>query len=677
MKKFLFIITALVLFSCAKDSVDQPQGATADNATAKITNSAEGAVAGVLTIKVAPEVADRIETTQAQSTRSGEALTRAGISDMDLVFDKIGVEHFTRTFPYEKRFEERHRAFGLHRWYTLRFDTAEGLAASAQMLSQVAGISVIEFHHRIKSLKEGRMVPYNKANVTLPQTRVALPMNDPKLAAQWHYHNTGVVGQTTGGNRFYAKEGADISLYDAWTLCTGSPEIIVAVIDEPVQYTHPDLTANMWVNPNPGGAGDAYQNDIHGYNFFNKTSNIDWKSSAYDSDYGVWMYADHGTHVAGTVAAVNGNNLGVCGIAGGTNGSGGVKIMTCQIMGYNEDIVDENAGAKAFVYAADRGALIAQCSWGYGPNISTQAKWMQNDDSAEKNAIDYFITHAGTDNPSSPLKGGLVIFAAGNDGDSVGDQMMWPGAYEPTVAVAAMAADYTPAYYTNYGKWVDITAPGGDRDYGDTGNVLSTILLEPNMLFQDGRDNSGLGYMQGTSMACPHISGIAALGLSYASKMGKQYTLAQFKAMLLQSVDVIDTYMTGSRKFYDNYRDRWSTMNLGNYKLKMGSGYSNAYRLLLEIKGAPSLYIQQNKSIEIDLSKYFHATASNITCDNSQVAAKLGMSTPVINNGKMTFSCSQCGAGTITLTSTRNGVSHSKEIAIIVREVVADNGGWL
>lgn len=675
MKKIVLFATLFILAACAEDMIDRERVAESE---ATVAAPPRGAIRGRLAIRVSEELAGRIEASAA--TRSDGAPTRSGVAAVDEVFDRIGVERFERMFPYEERYEERHRAFGLHRWYTVRFDADEDMAAAAASLSRIEGISEVQYRHRIKSLREGRMVPVSGAE-TAAATRAETSMNDPLLGKQWHYRNTGVIRNTEGSHTYRAKSGADIDLYDAWGLCTGAPEIVVAVIDEPVQYTHADLAANMWTNPD-AGKDPAFGNDLHGYNFCNRTDKIDWEGY-YKEDYDgeeYWVYADHGTHVAGTIAAVNGNRQGVCGIAGGENGGGGVKIMTCQILDgdgdYSND--DESAAARAFVYAADRGALIAQCSWGYGTDMRTEAQWTKNDGGAEKDAIDYFISVAGTDDPASPLSGGLVVFAAGNDGDLVGDQAMWPGAYAPTVAVASMAPDFTPAYYTDFGSWVDLTAPGGDYLFGEAGAVLSTILDDPAMTFRDGRD-SGYGYMQGTSMACPHVSGVAALGLAYAARLGRRYTPEEFKTLLLGSTNDIDGYMKGTKAFVDVF-GRWSTLALTDYRRKMGAGYIDAYRLLLNIQGMPSIYVARGAAAKIDLAEYFGAVAAKAVFKVEvapEIAEKLSMSSPSVLNGKLALSCAETGVGTIRVSTSVGGTALVQDLAVIVRESVAGNGGWL
>lgn len=676
MKRLIWIAAVLGLAACANDATETASDKTLPQSGTKILSVPQGAVAGCLSVEVTDELAERIETAQAATRSGGGATTRSGVADMDLVLERIGAERFARVFPYEARYEQRHREFGLHRWYTVRFDSEEELTAAAGLLSRVEGVSAVEYRHPIESGRRGPMVP---AAAARPATRAAMPANDPRLPDQWHYNNTGNKTLGSYGNFvFQFRAGCDVNLFDAWKLCTGSPEIVVAVLDEPVQSTHPDLAANMWVNPHAGEDAE-FGNDLHGYNFCNRTDKLNWQGNYYDSENKEWMYADHGTHVAGTIAAVNGNGIDVCGIAGGADGKGGVKIMSCQILDSDGDPANDSddAAARAFVYAADRGALIAQCSWGYGTNLKTEAQWAGIAQGMEKRAVDYFIKYAGADDPNAPLSGGLVIFAAGNDGDIVGDQMMWPGAYSPTVAVASMAPDFTPAYYTDYGSWVDITAPGGDYLYEEEGAVLSTILEDPAMQFQDGR-KAAVGYMQGTSMACPHVSGVAALGLAYASKLGKRFTPAQFKSLLLSSVHDIDGYMKGSKPFMD-VNGGVSLLNLTDYRKKMGAGYVDAYLLLLNIQGTPGVYVQRGKESEIPLDRYFGGSTGVLLKAEATPEAKdrLGIGTLAVRNGKLVVACSKTGVATVRLSTQIGQTSVSREIALIVRERVAANNGWL
>ncbi len=265
-----------------------------------------------------------------------------------------------------------------------------------------------------------------------------------------------------------------------------------------------DLVGNLWTD----------EDGTHGKSFV----------------FGAQGYVDsHGTHVAGTVAAVNNNGIGVCGVAGGdkANGIPGAKIMTCGI--FEGD--NSGNGAEAIKWSCDHGANISQNSWGYVADTNGDGIISADElasfkamkiPSTMKAAVDYFNNYAGCDDdgnqlPDSPMKGGVVIFAAGNDNidyDPIGN-------YEGVVSVASIGADYRQAYYSNHGSWVDITATGGDA-YKDA-YVLSTLP-----------DNK-YGLMQGTSMACPHVSGVAALIASAYQAQG--FTREDLIKILLGSAD--------------------------------------------------------------------------------------------------------------------------------------------
>ena len=174
--------------------------------------------------------------------------------------------------------------------------------------------------------------------------------NDPRLPDQWHYQNFGKIGTSVAG--------ADINLFKAWQTETGKNNVVVAIIDGGIDYQHEDLAANMCVNleelngaPGVDDDHNGFVDDIYGYNFCTNSGTV--------------YPHNHGTHVAGTVGAVNNNGIGVAGVAGGDGSAGsGVKMISCQVF-------DSRSGtgngdfAAAIAYAAERGATIAQCSWGW------------------------------------------------------------------------------------------------------------------------------------------------------------------------------------------------------------------------------------------------------------------------------------------------------------------------
>lgn len=432
---------------------------------------------GALVSCVKREAAQELEVQAALSEAEEEAEAFVpGISYIKLSADCDGQEIATlkrmlagfpvksarRLFPDAGEFEERTRREGLHLWYVVEYDENLSATKAAAHFEGLEGVEIFEQPRRIKV--------------------DSYPFNDLNTNSQWHYVNK-------------TNPGIDINVEPVWQNYTvGSSNVIVSVVDGGVQLDHEDLAANCI----PGGPNGSK-------NFCNDTYVL-------EAD-------NHGTHVAGTIAAVNNNGKGVCGIAGGDAkaGIGGVKILSCQIFGSSS-----GDSAAAIKWGADHGAVICNNSWGYvadvnddgtiSPEELERAKNMTIG-SADKAAIDYFNKYAGCDNsgnqlPNSPMKGGLVVFAAGNDNIPY-DQ---PGSYEGVIAVGAMNSEGYKASFSNYGSWVDIAAPGTP--------IYSTVK------------NNGYASMGGTSMACPHVSGVAALVVSYCG--GPGFTAEMLKEKLLK-----------------------------------------------------------------------------------------------------------------------------------------------
>ena len=626
-----------------------------------VGNTIDNCKEGTLLLFLEEETIARIESGEMEAVKS------------DIFVDKniICFEPALRT-PQNERLA---RELGLHRWYSVTFDSNIPVRKFAAEVAPSKHISAIEYNTMVTLAADYKVRPFSEGSYADTKA-TEISFNDPYAHYQWNLHNTGdkSIAET-------AREGADVGVLDAWTLCAGSPDVVVAVIDGPVKHTHPDLAASMWVNEaelngvaGVDDDGNKYVDDIYGYNFNTagySNGQINWTTSG---------ESGHGTHVAGIIAAVNNNGIGVSSVAGGSGNGDGVRIMGCQVFDGSYAASDRDM-SNAFIYAADNGACIAQCSYGYDPGSYASDNAYINATSLEYNAIKYFVNPENCNHPS--IGQNLVIFASGNETTS---NAGYPGALPICVSVTAYGPDYLPTGYTNYGRGCNIAAPGGDYSIGaqnssNKSQILSTCV----------REVAGDDYvwMEGTSMACPHVSGIVALGISYAAKIGKKFNGDEYRDIVLTSVNDINSLLLDGTKPYNGVSN---AVVLNDYYKRMGTGAIDTWRLFMQIEGTPSIVVATGERCSIDLAEYFGGSATDLTYLSVEVSDEaketLGISgNPTMKKGLLEIKCTKNGSAKITVSAIAGGgqlgggnniggTEIKREVSIISRGVYSTNGGW-
>ena len=348
----------------------------------------------------------------------------------------------------------------------VKFKPAVGDAEKSGLFSPLSGTRVREFrdiqaeYWKIKGLsvedavarlERDPRVEYAQPNYVLYALEIP---NDPRFPDLWGLNNTGQTGGTAD---------ADIDAAEAWDVFTGSSDVLVAVIDSGVDYTHPDLAANMWLNPGEIAGngidddGNGFIDDMRGYDFANNDAD------PMDDN-------DHGTHCSGTIGGVGNNGVGVTGV------NWDVTIMALKFLTAG-GTGSTAAAISCIEYATDMGVDVMSNSWGGGPYDAAMEAAIE----AANQADIFFVAAAGnsgTDNDSGPH---------------------YPSNYPNANVISVMATDHTDVRVNEPGWWasnygattVDIAAPG-----------LHIWSTTPGNTYQD---------FSGTSMATPHVAGALAM----------------------------------------------------------------------------------------------------------------------------------------------------------------------
>ena len=329
--------------------------------------------------------------------------------------------------------------------------------------------------------------------------KTCLTPNDPDFNLQYYLHNTGQTGGTTD---------ADIDAPEAWDIETGDENIVIAIHDTGVDYDHPDLENNIWINPgedlNDNGIVDpsdfneidddnnGYVDDIRGYDFVNTTTPVPPGEDGKIRDNDPIDFHGHGTHCSGIASAVTDNNIGIAGVCWNC------KIMPVRV-GYKAQggagLIDIDAAAAGLEYASDNGAHIISMSWG-GGSVS-QLIW---------DAVNY-----------SYSKGSILVAAAGNIGSGY---RHYPAAYPKVIGVSATDHNDSiahTAFGSNHGSWVDVAAAGEF--------IQSTMF------------NDTYACWSGTSMSTPQVSALAALILS----KNPSFNQDEVRTIIRSTTDKVDS----------------------------------------------------------------------------------------------------------------------------------------
>jgi subtilisin family serine protease len=418
-------------------------------------------------------------------------------------------------------------------------------------------------------------------------------VNDTYFNNQWGLNNTGQNGGTAG---------IDINACDAWQISTGS-NIIVAVLDEGVDLTHPDLVAN-----------------IH--------------SQSYDTENGTSpsiIRGDHGTACTGIIGAVRNNSTGIAGVA-----------PDCQIMSISNQMTNPTPASRqqrgeGINWAVAHGADVISNSWG---------------SSVQYQIIDDAINNAVTQGRNG--KGCVVVFASGND---YATSVSYPASLSNVIAVGAINRNGQRADFSNYGTALDVVAPGvliptTDRQGNNGYNYITTNTNDP--AYSDYSNKDYTGKFNGTSSACPHVAGVAALILSVRPDL----TQSQVRQAIESTCTKLSGYSYSSNSSHPN----------GTWNNQTGHGLVNAYAalrslLFFNIVGATHFCGTGTFSLQ---NVYNESIPGNYTASWTVTRKREAYGWESATNGEITI-VETYNTPTITL-NTNNGMPEYIQMSVTIRD---------
>ena len=415
---------------------------------------------------------------KAEATSLDKLSTKYKVKKMERIIDGLGGIKNRRQF-----LEHVRSVWGKHARRNIK-DFLENKVQNLHNIYLLKFESSTDIEVICREYEKDPNVEYAEPNY-IAYTSATIP-NDPDFPQQWALNNTGQTGGTAD---------ADIDAPEAWDRETGDPSVIIAVVDTGIDWNHPDLTLPIWTNEGEiqgdsiDNDGNGYVDDVRGWDFVSVSPEYVYPGEdPGPSDNNPMDFHGHGTHCSGIIGATTNNSEGIAGIC-----------WHCRIMAVRAGYKDTSGyGSLAYsditsaiIYASDNGADIINMSFG-GSSSSTL-----------QNAIDY--AHAA---------GVILIAAAGNDS---GTYLSYPAGYDSVLAVSAFDHNDNKASFSTYGHWIDVAAPGV--------SIYSTYFDDTYATFS------------GTSMAAPHVCGVAGLILSHNPPFSNE----EVRQILRVSADDVST----------------------------------------------------------------------------------------------------------------------------------------